>query len=98
MPPRVPKLSVSWYGEGAIFRRPSLIGVGEAGAEAVLPIEKLTDIFASTMREVLPMQGWQTTQPAPIIIENMSVREEADIEKVAYKLYELQKNHRRSGR
>ena len=96
IPPRVPKLSVSWYGEGAIFRRPSLIGVGEAGAEAVLPIEKLTDIFASTMREVLPMQGVQ--QPAPIIIENMSVREEADIEKVAYRLYELQQNHRRGGR
>ncbi len=98
MPPRVPKLSVSWYGEGAIFRRPSLIGVGEAGDEAVLPIEKLSDIFADTMREVLPLQELPGMQPAPIIIESMSIREEADIEKVAYKLYELQKNYRRSGR
>lgn len=40
-PPSVPKLSIDWYKEGAIFAGPSVIGVGEAGAEAVLPLEKL---------------------------------------------------------
>ena len=38
-----PSISVEWYKEGGIFNKPSLIGVGEAGAEAVLPIEKLKD-------------------------------------------------------
>lgn len=38
-----PSISVEWYKSGAIFNRPSLIGVGEAGPEAVLPIEKLKD-------------------------------------------------------
>lgn len=40
-PPSVPKLSIDWYKNGAIFAGPSVIGVGEAGAEAVLPLEKL---------------------------------------------------------
>lgn len=40
-PPSVPKLTIDWYKEGAIFASPSVIGVGEAGAEAVLPLEKL---------------------------------------------------------
>lgn len=36
----VPKLSVSWYKTGGIFDSPSVIGVGEAGAEAVVPLDK----------------------------------------------------------
>lgn len=31
---------VSWYKKGGIFDSPSLIGVGEAGAEAVVPLDK----------------------------------------------------------
>lgn len=41
----VPHLSVSWYKTGGIFNNPSIIGVGEAGPEAVLPIEKLNVMF-----------------------------------------------------
>lgn len=44
----VPSFSVSWYKKGAIFTKPTIFntnngfsGVGEAGAEAVLPIERL---------------------------------------------------------
>jgi len=39
--PGVPKFSVNWYQTGGIFRDPSIIGVGEAGAEAVVPLDKL---------------------------------------------------------
>ena len=38
-----PKISVSWYKEGGIFDQPSLIGLAEAGAEAVVPLDKLWD-------------------------------------------------------
>lgn len=39
-------ISISgWYKEGGIFNNPSIIGVGEAGPEAVLPIEKLNVMF-----------------------------------------------------
>lgn len=44
----VPKLSVEWYAKGGIFTKPTIFntpygmkGVGEAGAEAVLPIDRL---------------------------------------------------------
>ena len=40
-PPSVPHVSVSWYKTGGIFDNPSLIGVGEAGPEAVVPLDKL---------------------------------------------------------
>lgn len=45
---KLPSVSVKWNKDGAIFTRPTIFptnkglqGVGEAGAEAVLPIEKL---------------------------------------------------------
>lgn len=49
IPPKIPKFSVSWYAKGGILNSPtifgmngnSLLGGGEAGAEAVLPIELL---------------------------------------------------------
>lgn len=39
----VPKLSVSWYKTGGIFDSPSVIGIGEAGPEAVVPLDKFWD-------------------------------------------------------
>ena len=37
----VPTLSVDWYKTGGIFDSPSIIGIGEAGPEAVVPLDKL---------------------------------------------------------
>ena len=34
---------ISWYKNGGIFGNPSLIGVGEAGPEAVVPLDKFWD-------------------------------------------------------
>lgn len=39
----VPKISIDWYKTGGIFDSPSVIGVGEAGAEAVVPLDKFWD-------------------------------------------------------
>lgn len=39
--PGVPKFSVNWYKTGGIFDNPSLIGIGEAGPEAVVPLDAL---------------------------------------------------------
>lgn len=37
----VPKLSIDWYKTGGIFDGPQVIGVGEAGPEAVVPLDKM---------------------------------------------------------
>lgn len=42
-PPSVPKLDIDWYKNGGIFDAPSVIGVGEAGSEAVVPLDKFWD-------------------------------------------------------
>ncbi len=38
-----PSINVDWYAKGGIFSSPSLIGVGEAGSEAVVPLDKFWD-------------------------------------------------------
>lgn len=55
-PPSVPKLKIDWYANGAIFTKPTLFntlsgikGVGEAGAEAVLPIAKLEEYIVNAI-------------------------------------------------
>ena len=66
-PPSVPHFSIEWRREGAIFTRPTIFntprgfqGVGEAGAEAVLPIEKLSGYVENgvnnSMRRILQEQ------------------------------------------
>lgn len=39
----VPKLSVDWYAQGGIFNAPTIAGIGEAGPEAVVPLNKFWD-------------------------------------------------------
>lgn len=41
-----------WAKEGGIFDKASIIGVGEAGPEAVIPINKLSDILIDVLRGV----------------------------------------------
>lgn len=40
--PGVPKFSVSWNAQGGILDRATLIGAGEAGREAILPLDRNT--------------------------------------------------------
>ena len=62
----VPKLRVNWYKEGGILTKPTIFGMagnnllggGEAGHEAVLPIEKLSDIIA----DILTKLGFSNTE------------------------------------
>lgn len=35
-----PKISVDWYADGGIFSKATLAGIGEAGPEAVVPLDK----------------------------------------------------------
>lgn len=49
VPPKVPTFSIDWYAQGGVFDNPTLFpygnrigGLGEAGAEAIVPLEKNT--------------------------------------------------------
>ncbi|MBW2672575.1 MAG: hypothetical protein JRD89_04050 [Deltaproteobacteria bacterium] len=52
----VPDIDVRWYGEGGIITRPAVIGVGERGPEALLPLsdtswmDKLAERIAAAFR------------------------------------------------
>lgn len=55
----IPKLGISWYAKGGIFTKPTIFangnnatGVGEAGAEAVLPIDRLESWINSGFNQV----------------------------------------------
>lgn len=42
-PPSTPHIGVDWYAKGGIFDKASVIGVGEKGPEAVVPLDKFWD-------------------------------------------------------
>ena len=42
-PPRVPHINIDWYKTGGIFDSPTIAGIGEAGPEAVVPLDKFWD-------------------------------------------------------
>lgn len=75
-----PKIGVSWYKEGGIFDKPSLIGVGEAGREAVLPTHKLDKFLDDAVKRVNPTQS---NGSVTINIANMTIRDDTDIRKIA---------------
>ena len=37
-PPSIPSIGVDWYAKGGLFKSANVVGIGEAGAEAVLPL------------------------------------------------------------
>ena len=65
---------VSWWATGGIFTRPTLLGgnngVGEKGAEAVLPIERLSDLMAKAIEQVTP----SGLMAAPTITVNVTAK------------------------
>ena len=48
-----PSVSVKWYKTGGIFNDPSVIGIGEAGSEAVVPLGTLWSKFDALTSAVL---------------------------------------------
>ena len=67
----IPKLSVSWNARGGVFDKPTLFGygnslqgLGEAGAEAVVPLEKNTQWLDKIADKLAAKQGNQ-----PIVLQ-----------------------------
>ena len=49
----VPHFSVDWYKTGGIFNSPSIIGVGEAGSEAVLPLDAFYSYMDKAVNRII---------------------------------------------
>ena len=48
----IPHLGINWYAKGGIFANPSVIGVGEAGDEAVVPLNALWKKFDEMTNDI----------------------------------------------
>lgn len=58
VPPSVPSISVSWYRTGAIAMGASVVGIGEAGPEAVVPLSgREMDPYADAVASRLAARG-----------------------------------------
>jgi len=96
-PPRIPSFSVDWYARGGVFNSPSIIGVGEAGQEAVMPLERNTgwiSILAQKLAERMPVNNAPTgySLPAGDIVIQIAGHE---FGRVA--IQEINKEHERAG-
>ena len=69
----MPKWDVSWYKTGGIFDQPTIAGIGEAGTEAVLPLdtfwEKMDSMADSIVNGLLVgLHQIQTTETGPATV------------------------------
>lgn len=81
IPPKVPKFSVDWYANGGILNSPTIFGMngntalggGEAGKEAVLPIDLLKTYIRDEMQAnnyALAQLIAETLSEMSLVIEN----------------------------
>ena len=65
----IPSISIDWYKNGGIFDSPTIAGIGEAGPEAVVPLDKFWDKLDSMNTgeitiNVYPSAGMNETELA----------------------------------
>lgn len=71
-PPSVPKLSVEWYAKGGILTKPTIFGIngnsfmagGEAGPEAILPIDRLEGYITGAIEKTMQVVNLDTLAAA----------------------------------
>ena len=76
-PPSVPKLGIKWNAEGGILTRPTifgamgdtLLGGGEAGKEAILPIDKIKTYVREAVRAENESMGRVIAQQNAILMD-----------------------------
>ena len=95
----IPTFSIDWYAKGGFFNSANVIGVGEAGREAVLPLENKRNMkpYAQAVASLLDdfTGGNNGTVINNTFNVQATVREESDIDKIAEKLERLQRREER---
>src|SRR3712207_1854904 len=95
-PLQVPTFSLSWYKTGGIFTGPSVIGVGESGDEAVLPLSNKRRMkpFANAVASMISVD--KPTQPAyqgVTIKDRKSTRLNSSHANISYAVFCLKKKN-----
>ena len=62
VPASIPRIGIDWYAKGGIVDGATLIGAGEAGKEAIIPLERNTEWISKVASE---MNAQQARQAAP---------------------------------
>ncbi|AJA49527.1 minor tail protein [Clostridium pasteurianum DSM 525 = ATCC 6013] len=96
----LPKIGIDWYAKGGIFNSPSIIGVGEAGKEAVMPLERNTgwiDELANKLNSKISNSNDSSSSKTPIIFQMVMPNGKVFAEYIFDDLDELQgkKNKRK---
>ena len=66
-----PEINIDWYAKGGVFNEPSVIGVGENGKEAVMPLEKNLG-WISTLASMISSKMGGVSEPEVISLNTSS--------------------------
>lgn len=102
-PPSVPKISTDWYADGGIMTKPTifgasgntLLGGGEAGAEAILPLSALWSHLKTFIHEELGGSDESKAESRNIVSE-LTRRETRILEKNERVINEKQTDHEKT--
>lgn len=90
---RLSNISLPRLAEGGIVTRATTATIGEAGKEAVIPLESNTDNWAGllshTLAEEMENQGLQTQRPMVVNFYDTTVRDDDDIRKITQGISQL---------
>lgn len=98
-PPSVPSLGVNWYQNGGVFDKASMIGVGENGSEAVVPLERnlgWVDKMASKITDKMG-NGGNNGNGLNLTITNFANNRSQDIQSLAEELQFYMKQKQTGG-
>jgi len=93
---QVPSLGVNWYAQGGVFNSPSVIGVGESGQEAVMPLQHNTG-WIDTLAKKLNGKGNSGNNGLNVTITNFINNREQDVQAFAEELEFYRKQQSLSG-
>ncbi len=65
---KIPKLSIKWAAEGGIMRRPTLVGAGEAGQEALLPLDPFWRKLDAWGNAISSFSDVQVVDQKPVVV------------------------------
>lgn len=87
----LPSISVDWYAKGGLFDQPTVIGVGEAGQEAVLPLtnSKVMSLLASNIVAKMPTPYLASGAVVPPKAQSSSVQVNDSATKNMESMYDM---------